>query len=502
MAQSKEKTSLGCVNGKILVDAVCHIKFRKAFLDMINHSLKSGEFPEEFKSSTIVPLKKVQNTIKCDEIRSINRLRIEESILERVVKIQIVDHFETNDLFMPEQSGFRQKHSCETALNRVIYDWKKALDDKKIIVAVFLDLKRAFETIDRELLIKKIKSYGCDTVSLKWFNSFLSNRKQKTKINEFFSSEIINEIGIPQGSVLSCILFIIFINDIKSVIKYCDVKFFADDGLIQIICENISEGIEKLNFDLNNIFNYLCHSRLSLNVSKTKFMVITNRKLSGDVDVKINLQSLERESEFKYLGIILDDRLTLNPFTDDICRKLNKKFGVFKRCEKKLPFFSKLTFYNSLVQSHIDTSGSTFFCLNLSQLSRIQLIQNRFMRSILRAESRRSISSMLEELKWMSIKQRVNWNCLKFIHKLQQGYGPNYLLSLLNTVGDNHHYDTRQRENFYIDHANLVSTDKSIFRDGLRLFDEVKLSYRREKEEKIVNLGFYNYLKYYVKENF
>jgi hypothetical protein len=154
------------------------------------------------------------------------------------------------------------------------------------------------------------------------------------------------------------------------------------------------------------------------------------------------------------------------------------------------------------VQPHIDTSGSTLISLNQSQLLRVQLIQNRFMRTILRAESRRSVTSMLEELQWLSVRQRVKWNCLKFIHKIQQGYAPNYLLSQLNTVSDTHQYPTRQKENFYITRAQLVSTDKTIFRDGLRLYNETKLSYRNEKEQNLINMGFYNYLKYYVKLKF
>jgi hypothetical protein len=320
----------------------------------------------------------------------------------------------------------------------------------------------------------------------------------------FISSEILNQIGIPQGSVLSCVLFIIFINDIKSVIKNCQINFFADDGLIQITCDRdkLDDGLKKLNEDLKNIFDYLCHSKLALNVSKTKFMIISNKKITGDVEVKINSESIERVSEFKYLGIVLDDRLSFNPFTDDVCRKLNKKFAIFKRCEKKLTFFSKLTFYASLVQSHIDTSGSTFYSLNQSQISRIQLIQNRYMRSILRAEGRRSIASMLDELQWMSIKQRINWNCLKFIHKVQQEYAPEYLLDLINRVGESHPYQTRQQNNFHISPAHLASTDKSIFRDGLRLYNQVMLSYRREQDENKIKQGFYNYLKSYVKLNF
>lgn len=502
VSDSKNKSFLNNINGRVLNDAMCNREFSTAFLDLINSSLNLGVFPNNFKSSIIVPIQKVKKTIKCDELRPINRLKVEESILERVVKMQVVNYFEENKLFMPEQSGFRKKHSCETALNRVVHDWKIALDSKKIVIAVFLDLKRAFETIDRSFLIKKMETYGFHNIVVWWFNSFLSDRIQFTKFNEFLSSGIINLIGIPQGSVLSCILFIIFINDIKLVIKHCTINFFADDGLIQITCDNIHDGLNKINSDLTNIFDYLCKSRLSLNISKTKFMIVSNRRIAGLPEVKINNQPLERVSEFKYLGVVLDESLSLNPFTDDLCKKLNKKFAIFKRCEKKLTYFSKLTYYTSLTQPHIDTSGSILYMLNQSQISRVQLIQNRFMRTILRADARTSITSMLETLKWLSVKQRVIWNTLKFIHKVKNNQAPEYLQELLITVADSHNINTRQRENFYIPRSKLVSTNRSIFRDGLKLYDEACAAFRRENDETTRRQGFFNYLKTYARNFF
>lgn len=292
-------------------------------------------------------------------------------------------------------------------------------------------------------------------------------------------------------------MFIIFINDIKSIIKFCDISFFADDGLIQIVCDVLSDGIVDLNKDLDEINKYLCSSKLSLNTSKTKFMIVTNRNVPKNVEIKINKSIIERVYEFKYLGIVLDHKLSLDPFTDDICRKLNKKFAIFKRCEKKLDFLSTLTYYNSLTQPHIDTCGSTFFMLNQSQISRIQLIQNRFMRTILRADSRTSIKLMLETLNWMSIKQRIIWNSLKMIHKILIGQAPAYLQSLFRTIGDSHNICTRRTDQLYIASTKLVSTDKSIFYDGLKIYNDAKISFERETE---LNLrqGFFSYLKTYA----
>jgi hypothetical protein len=492
--QIEKKSFVNNINGRVLNDAMCHEAFSYCFCDIINYSFMSGTFPDPFKTSIIVPIQKVKNSINHDELRPVNRLKIEESLIERVVKFQLIDYFEHNDLFIPEQSGFRKKHSCETALNFVVHNWRHALDNKNIVLCVFLDLKRAFETIDREVLIRKLARYGLDRYALSWFENFLSGRRQVTKFNECLSSAEMVKIGIPQGSVLSCILFIIFINDIKSVLKFSDISLFADDALIQLKCADLNDGLSKIKSDLDSIYNYLCFSRLSLNISKTKFMVVTNKTMKDDISLSINNESIERVSEYKYLGIILDDKMSFQPFIDDLCRKMNKKFAVFKRCEKKMNYNAKVTFYKSLVQSLTDSCGTILFLVNQSQLSRIQLIQNRFARTLLRADCRASITSMLDQLQWMSIKQRVNFNTLKFLQKVNYGQAPIYLQALLRRVGDTHGRTTRQRDKFAIIWSHRIS----VFQNGLQLYNHVKEKFIQDSP----NCSLKTYFAHYVLNNF
>ena len=159
----------------------------------------------------------------------------------------------------------------------MINGWKENLEKFKFIIVVSLDYQRAFETIDRELFILKAQKYGFSENSLKWFTSYLKERKQKTKINEKVSEEIANEIKIPQGAVLSCLMFIIFINDIKMAVKYSSLNLFADDSTLPFACNNIEDGIIKINHDLNSIFEWTFANKLSLNVTKTKVMIIAPR---------------------------------------------------------------------------------------------------------------------------------------------------------------------------------------------------------------------------------
>ena len=177
------------------------------YTKIVNESMILGKVPECWKTSMIDPIEKVKNTCKAEEFRPINTLPCDEKIMESVIKEQLEQYLEENNIIIPQQSGFRRKHSCETALNLVLAEFKDDLSSKNTIISVFLDLKRAFETIDRNLLLKKLFAIGIKDIELEWFRSFLSDRKQRTIIGSAISEEVNVGIGLPQGSVLATILF-------------------------------------------------------------------------------------------------------------------------------------------------------------------------------------------------------------------------------------------------------------------------------------------------------
>ena len=167
-------------------------------LEIINYSLKFGEIPSCLKTSIVVPISKVTNSIKSEDKRAINTLSVFDNIMEKSVKTQLENYFEDNKLLIEEQHGFRRNHSCETSLNVIINQWKADIDSGKIIIIVSIDFKRAFETISRSLFLQKCRKYGFTIKALKWFENYFENRTQKTKIENVTSSELNNDIGIKE----------------------------------------------------------------------------------------------------------------------------------------------------------------------------------------------------------------------------------------------------------------------------------------------------------------
>lgn len=294
-------------------------------------SLEKGLVPKQFKISTIVPVPKVPNTNKLDQLRPINMLPFCEKVLEIVVYNQLIKFITSNNILYNYQSGFRNSHSCETALQLVVSDMKSILDTTGVgICAVFIDLKRAFETIDRHILLLKLKKYGFNGTVFNWLENYLSNRYQRTKLNSEMSNPQLNDIGVPQGSVLGPLLFILYINDLGNVLSKCKIHLFADDTLIYFYGEDFVDVVDTMNRELHLLTERFKLNKLKVNELKSKYMFIGNNTLFGkflslDVHIKLNNEKIEMVQEIKYLGFILDRELTFSKHVDYICRKIGKK---------------------------------------------------------------------------------------------------------------------------------------------------------------------------------
>lgn len=236
---------------------------------IINDSLQHGYVPSGWKHSEITPIQKVKNTNKSEDLRPINQLPQYEKVIEKIVSQQLTEYFEKNNLFINEQYGFRSGRSCEKAIQSVISDWKKNVDDGNIVGVLFIDLKRAFETVDRDLLLIKMKKYGVDGDVWKWFQSYLNGRTQSVIYRSGKSEKIEVNEGVPQGSVLGPLLFLIYINDI---LKCCgckyEIRLFADDMTIFVYGKSSEEIERKLNEIFHLIENYLEKNKLKINITK------------------------------------------------------------------------------------------------------------------------------------------------------------------------------------------------------------------------------------------
>lgn len=447
------------------------------FLHVINTSIQTGKFPEGWKTSTIIPIEKKTNSNLCEDFRPINMMPTYEKLLEVIVNQQLVNYIEGNNILTCFQAGFRAKNSCESALQTVLANWKDSLKDNMIIGALFLDLRRAFETIDRQMLLLKMERYGIQGKALKWINSYLFGRSQKTKFNNSQSSLLDTKFGVPQGTVMGPNFFVIYINDITQHIKNCNIQLFADDTLIYFVGNNIQEIVQKINEDMKNLASWLSKNNLCLNVGKTKFMVIKN--IGNKLDIKqhpgicIDGEKIEQVKEFKYLGIIIDEHLTFSKHAEYVTSKIARKVNVLGRMRKTLSQWSKTTLYKTLIMPHFNYCPTILLLLNESEIETMQKRQNQALRIILDTSRYANIKSMLNTIGILSVRQSIYLNTLIFIFKMIHGLLPRHLLENCVSVRTIHNYETRNADNFYIRTVPRTSDQKNLFHKGLKLYNEL-----------------------------
>jgi hypothetical protein len=282
------------------------------------------------------------------------------------VSLDVSLHFlKENSILINEQSGFRENHSCESSLNLVLTSWKEDIQNNKIIVGVFLDLKRAFETLERDILLKLMQGEGVNNEEQAWFQDYFTGRLQKTQFGESTSSELPNELGVAQGSCLGPSLFFFYMNRIyEAVGNDCKFNLFADDTLISVAENSLEEAVTKINKTLESLSKWFKQYKLKLNAEKTKYMVITYRKniQIDTVRVRIDDVELERVTEIKYLGVIIDDKLKFDSNVEYIIKKAAKKVILIGRLS--LTTTSKIMLYKSIVAPHFEYCSSILFLAN------------------------------------------------------------------------------------------------------------------------------------------
>lgn len=476
----KSKGDPEFLSKRVLLDALPVVG--GLFADVINSSIEFAICPPKWKKSMVSPFPKIPGTVKCEEFRPVNTLPSYEKILEDSVKEPLENHVETNGIIIEEQSGFRRNHSCESALNIVLMNWKVEIGKGKIIVAVFLDLKRAFETIDRNRLICKLEQLGIIGRELDWIKSYLSQRTQATKYGGATSSESAVEIGLPQGSKLAALLFLLYINDIKSCLWHLMIMLFADDTLLYYSGDNIKDIEIKVNEDLQRINKWLNANKLKLNLEKTKFMVLTKNDISdSDIEVKINNESIGRVYTMKYLGMMINSNLKMSDHHDYMCKKIAKKIGFFARISNKLSTETRIKVYQAIIAPHFEYCSSILSSFNVGEFDQLQKLQNRGMRIILRCKRDTSVNLMLETLKWMNIKQRIMFRTMIVVFQIKNRMLPNYLTSTINYVGDANPYNLRNANDFKLKN----DARKTIFYDGLKMFNELPREIKMENDFKV-----------------
>ena len=400
--------------------------------DIINSSILEGVYPTSWKLAKVLPLYKSGCKSELNNYRPISVLSCVSKVMERHVHCSFYKFLQDNELICVEQSGFRPKHSCQTCLTSLLNSCICDINDGRLIGLITIDLRKAFDLLDLDVLLSKLIIYGCSTDAIKWFSSYLNGRSQKVLFRNVYSK--VNNVGygVPQGSILGPLLFALYINDLPLCISNVDFTLYADDSTLRTSSMKVEELQNTLNAALEKLCKWCDNNRLIINVKKTNYMIICSRQkrsslVNDKLELSVNNEKIERKETIKLLGMYIDENLTWKPQIDHVCSKLSSLNGVLYRQSFYMDYNMKNVFYNSFILSHID------YCINIwgnastTYLNKIQILQNRAARTILNADRFVSSHVLLERLKWMSVAQRSDYITYLLIFKVLHGLAANYL---------------------------------------------------------------------------
>jgi len=326
-------TGLDKISAKLL--RYCPDLLSESLTVIFNCSINTGIFPDEWKCSKVIPLFKHGERWDLNNYRPISIIPVVAKVFERIIYDQIYAFLIDNNLLCNNQSGFRCLHSTVTALLESTNSWAYNIDHGQVNAVVFLDLKKAFDTVDHGILLSKLNAYGLGGAVGNWFKSYLSNRSQKCYVNGHLSSNSTLLCGIPQGTILGPLLFLLYINDLPNCLEHSQARMYADDTNLTFASNNIDDINYHLNQDLANVNKWLIANRLTLNQSKTEFMLIGSRQRIATFQsvpcFEIDGVPIDKVSQVKSLGVYLDENLSWNRQINELTKKIASGIGALKR---------------------------------------------------------------------------------------------------------------------------------------------------------------------------
>jgi hypothetical protein len=425
------------------------IKFAVAepLVNITNLSFKTGIYIDDLKISKVIPIFKDKGSeLEHPNYRPISLLSNINKIIEKLMHERIYDFLEKHKCIYDLQFGFRKGHSTSHALVDLTEAIRRAIDENKYSVGVFIDLQKAFDTVDHKILIKKLDHYGIRGIANKWFQSYLTNRQQFVTINNQNSSLKPMNYGVPQGSVLGPLLFLIYINDLHRAIHFSTARHFADDTNLLISNHSLKQLKKQLNIDLKILTVWLKANKISLNSSKTEILIFKNpnKPLTYDLKLILDGKKLYPSKYVKYLGILIDPYLTWKYHIQSLAPKLARATGMLAKLRHYVPQESLRNIYFGIFAS-IMNYGSQIWGQYLNQhILRVIKLQDKAIRIMNFAQPQEPCSKLYQKSQILKFQDNISVNNYLYIHNSIHRKLPISLTNKFSYLHENHTQHTRQ----------------------------------------------------------
>ena len=421
----------------------------KPLSDIINISFSTGVFPSCLKKSTIIPIHKKDSKLLIQNYRPISLLSNISKIIEKLMHARLQSFLTKFKCLYNNQFGFRTKHSTNHALLQITETIRNAIDEGKFACGIFVDLQKAFDTVEHSILLGKLNHYGIRGITNDWFKTYLTGRSQSVTVLGKQSKNTTICHGVPQGSVLGPLLFLIYINDLHNAIKHSSVFHFADDTSLL----NANHSMKKINRQVNHDLKLLCvwlrANKLSLNAKKTELIIFKskNKCITKKLNFRISGQKLYPTDHVKYLGITLDQHLSWEMHLKILTTKLNRAAGMLAKIRYYLPYETLLNVYYAIFNSHLIYGCQIWGQGNSQHTHKISSIQNKTLRIIHFKTYMDPVNPLFQKSKVIKLDDYISiLNCL-FAYDHNKNNLPVAFEKFFLQVNEIHNYNTRSSVN-------------------------------------------------------
>ena len=444
---------------------------------IFNLSISTGLFPNSLKIARITPIYKSGDITDMSNYRPISVLPCFSKILERIMYNRLYNHLRENNILYNKQFGFQKNTSADHAILELVNELRQSFDENKFTVGVFIDLSKAFDTIDHKILLHKLKHYGINGNILKWFSNYLSNRQQYIQYDKINRTNYLNtKCGVPQGSILGPLLFLLYVNDLHQASNAIKPIMFADDTNFFYSHRNIKLLFDTVNKELKNVNEWFKANKLSLNTKKTEYTFFHKLSKKDNIPLllpklKINNILIKRSNQIKFLGIVIDENITWKDHIDIVEKQVSKSIGVLYKAKYVLNQKCLKHIYFAFIHSHINYANVAWAGTNQTKLKKLFNKQKHASRIIYNKDKYTHAKPLMKSLNALNIYQINIFQTLILMFKSQHRLSPTIFEDMFTKIKHKYPTNFANNNNFKIPNVNLKSTRFAISTRGPTLWN-------------------------------
>ena len=420
---------------------------------LVNCSFKLGVFPSILITAIVTPVFKKDDRRIFGNYRPISLLSILSKVFERLFQSRLSAFLSITNFLSPSQFGFRNGHTTIDAIAKLVADTLLGFDNGRFTVAVLLDVSKAFDSLDHQILLHKLNGAGVYGNAFRWLESYLSNRKQVTIFRDTVSAQAQLCCGVPQGSILGPLLFLVYVNDIPNCISHSSVIQYADDTTVYLSSNTLDDAVSDINSDLANLCDWLKANKLALSTAKTQAILFSKNSLHEAIDVPkvtVNDTTIDYQSTVNLLGLTLDSGLTWKYHIDNVHLKTSRALYALNRMKHQFSSSVLKLIYSGLIHSHLTYGILLWGCAAKRDLNALHIVQKKALRCIFHKPYNFHTAELFRAAHILNVFDLFRLENIKVGYKFLNSSLPMSLSSFFSVAAGVHTHNTRRATGLFI----------------------------------------------------